>query len=365
MSQFLSFVRKEFLHILRDPRSLLILLLMPLLLVLILGLIIRNDVTDIRFVVLDPSRDVCTRQITDRLIANPYFVFKGNVETEAEATACFRRGETDLAIVFGTDFADRLQHTGDTDLQILSDGSEPNQSGVRVVYAEQVVRSALAEMQSAPTGGIKVSTRLLFNPQSRSELNFVPGVVGIILMLICCMMTSVAIVREREMGTMEVLLASPLPVLGIVVAKLAPYFAISLFNLATILLITHWLMDVPVVGSLALYLAVCMLYMLVSLLLGLFISTLVGTQLAAMLISLLLIVPSIYLSDMIFSLAGMPAAARAVSHIVPARWFIAASRKVMVEGVGANYILKELGVLAAAAVALLLLSWKLFKTRLE
>ncbi len=365
MSQFLSFVRKEFLHILRDPRSLLILLLMPLLLVLILGLIIRNDVTDIRFVVLDPSRDVCTRQITERLIANPYFVFKGNVETEAEDTACFRRGETDLAIVFGTDFADRLRHTGDADLQILSDGSEPNQSGVRVVYAEQVVRSALAEMQSAPTEGIKVSTRLLFNPQSRSELNFVPGVVGIILMLICCMMTSVAIVREREMGTMEVLLASPLPVLGIVVAKLAPYFAISLFNLATILLITHWLMDVPIVGSLALYLAVCMLYMLVSLLLGLFISTLVGTQLAAMLISLLLIVPSIYLSDMIFSLAGMPAAAQAVSHIVPARWFIAASRKVMVEGVGANYILKELGVLAAEAVALLLLSWKLFKTRLE
>ncbi len=365
MSQFFSFVHKEFLHILRDTRSLLILLVMPQLMVLILGMLIRNDVSDIRFVVLDPSRDVCTRQITDRLIANPYFVFKGNVATEAEATALFRQGETDLAVVFGADFANRLRHTGDADLQILSDGSEPNQSGMRVVYAEQVARSAIAELSAAPQGGINVNTRLLFNPQSRSELNFVPGVVGIIMMLIGCMMTSVAIVREREMGTMEVLLASPLPVLSIVVAKLTPYFAISAFNLTTILLITHYLMDVPVVGSLALYLAVCALYMIVSLLLGLLISTLVSTQLAAMLISLLLIVPSLYLSDMIFSIGGMPAAAQAVSHIVPARWFIAASRKIMIEGVGVTYIVKEVSVLVVEAFVLLLLSWKLFKTRLE
>ncbi len=375
MKQFLSFTKKEFIHILRDPRSLLILLVMPQIMVMLPGYVIKNEVKDIRVAVLDPSHDALTTELTQRLSANRYFIMKPEVKTETEAAEGFRKGELDLVVVYGPDFASRLLHSGDASIQVLSDGSEPNQASVRVAYAQQVIASIQKEMRgqaSAPAGkgglsamNIKMGSRLLFNPQQRSEVNFVPGVVGMVMLLICCMMTSIAIVREREMGTMEILLASPLPALDIVLAKLVPYMVISLIDLGTILCIAVFLMHVPMAGSVVLYVATSVVYIFTALMLGLLISTCVGTQLAAMLISLLLIVPTIYLSGMVFAIESMPSAAQVVSHIVPTKWFISASRKVMIEGVGLRYISKELTALAIEGLAFLLLSWKLFKTRLE
>ena len=379
MKQFLSFVRKEFIHILRDPRSLLILLVMPQIMVMLPGYVIKNEVKDIRVAVLDQSHDVYTTQITERLAANKYFVSKGEIKTEAEATELFRKGEIDLVVVFGAGFANRLIHSQDASIQILSDGSEPNQASVRVAYAQQVVSGFQKELQQrmassrpSPQGkggvtamNIKVNSRLLFNPQQRSEVNFVPGVVGMVMLLICCMMTSIAIVRERETGTMEILLASPLPAIDIVLAKLVPYLVISLVNLATILCIAIFIMDVPMVGSLATYVFAAFVYIFTSLMLGLLISTCVNTQLAAMLISLLLIVPTIYLSGMVFAIESMPVPAQIISNIVPTKWFISASRKIMIEGVAFQYVAKEILALVAEGMIFLLLSWKLFKTRLE
>ena len=376
MKQFLSFVRKEFIHILRDPRSLLILLVMPQIMVMLPGYVIKNEVKDIRLAVLDPSHDVYTSQITEHFVANEYFIYKGEVQTEAEAVELFRKGDIDLVLVFGSEFANRIIHSQDANIQILSDGSEPNQASVRVAYAQQVVAGFQKELQQqmaslSPAKGsmtnfnIKVNSRMLFNPQQRSEVNFVPGVVGMIMLLICCMMTSIAIVREREMGTMEILLASPLPAIDIVLAKLIPYMAISLFNLTTILCITNFIMDVPMMGSLATYVFTACIYIFTSLMLGLLISTCVNTQLAAMLISLLLIVPTIYLSGMVFSIESMPMPAQIVSNIVPTKWFIAASRKIMIEGVELQYVAKEIIALLIEGVIFLLLSWKFFKTRLE
>lgn len=376
MKQFLSFVRKEFIHILRDPRSLLILLVMPQIMVMLPGYVIKNEVKDIRLAVLDQSHDIYTSRLTEQLAANQYFIYKGEVQTEAEAVDLFRKGDIDLVVVFGSEFANRIIHSQDADIQILSDGSEPNQASVRVAYAQQVVAGFQKELQqqmssSSPAKGsgssfnIKVNSRMLFNPQQRSEVNFVPGVVGMIMLLICCMMTSIAIVREREMGTMEILLASPLPAIDIVLAKLIPYMVISLFNLTTILCITNFIMDVPMMGSLATYVFTAFIYIFTSLMLGLLISTCVNTQLAAMLISLLLIVPSIYLSGMVFSIESMPMPAQIVSNIVPTKWFIAASRKIMIEGVELQYVAKEIIALLIEGVIFLLLSWKFFKTRLE
>lgn len=376
MKQFLSFVRKEFIHIFRDSRSLLILLAMPLVMVVLLGDVIKNEVTDIRVAVIDQSHDIYTSQITERFAANKYFTYMGEVQTEADAETLFRKGDIDLVVVFGSEFANRILHSQDATIQILSDGSEPNQGSVRVAYAQQVIASFQKELlqqnfsrprvgEEAGSFNIKVNSRMLFNPQQRSEVNFVPGVVGLIMLLICCMMTSIAIVREREMGTMEILLASPLPAIYIVLAKLVPYMVISLFNLATILCITNFMMDVPMVGSLATYLLTSFIYIFTSLMLGLLISTCVNTQLAAMLISLLLIVPAIYLSGMVFPIESMPAPAQVVSNIVPTKWFISASRKIMIEGVEIRYVIKEIVCLIVEGMALLLLSWKLFKTRLE
>lgn len=370
--QFLSFVRKEFIHILRDPRSLLILLVMPQILVLLLGFVIKNEVKDIRVAVLDQSHDQYTEQITHRLYANDYFIGKGEVKTEEEATELFRKGEIDLVVVFGPEFAERIMHSQDASIQILSDGSEPNQASVRVAYAQQVVAGFQKELaqQMASTGeagqqfNIRVNSRMLYNPQLRSEVNFVPGVVGLIILLICCMMTSIAIVRERETGTMEILLASPLPSIDIVLAKLVPYMIISIVDLIVIICISYFIMHVPMSGSLLLYGAIAVLYIFVALMLGLFISTVVNSQVTAMLISLLIIVPGIYLSGMVFAIESMPVASQVISNIVPAKWFISASRKIMVEGVSIEYVIPEIRALAIEGIVFMLLAWKFFKTRL-
>jgi len=366
MKQFLSFVRKEFIHILRDPRSLLILLVMPQVMVLLLGFVIKNEVRDIRVAVIDRSHDIYTERITQRLFANEYFIGKGEISTLREAEEMFGRGEIDLVVIFGPEFADRLIHSKDGSVQLLSDGSEPNQASVRVAYAQQVVAGFACEMsqQSGRPFNINVNSRMLFNPQQRSEINFVPGVIGMIILLICCMMTSIAIVRERETGTMEILLASPLPSIDIVLAKLVPYLIITLIDMVIILCLSYFVMDVPLAGALWLYFAISVVYIFTSLMLGLLISTLVTTQLAAMLISLLLIVPTLYLSGMVFSLESMPAPAQIISNIVPAKWFISASRKIMIEGVGMRYVATELIALAAEGLVFMALAWKCFKTRL-
>ncbi|MGM9869661.1 MAG: ABC transporter permease [Sodaliphilus sp.] len=372
MKQFISFVRKEFLHNLRDVRSLLILLVMPQIMVLLPGYVIKNEVKDIRVAVLDQSHDIYTEKITQRLYANPYFLAKGEVATADEASELFKKGEIDLVVIFGPSFANRILHSGDASVQILADGSEPNQSSVRVAYAQQVMAAFQTELeqQAAQAGNahpqfqIRVNSRLLYNPQQRSEVNIVPGVVGMVIMLICCMMTSIAIVRERESGTMEILLASPLTPFTIVVAKLIPYMLIALIDMALILCMSYFMMHIPMAGSLLLYVAVAVVFIFTSLMLGLLISTLVNTQLAAMFISLLLMVPTLYLSGMIFAIESMPTAAQMVSNIVPAKWFIAASRKIMIEGVGLQYVLTELRALAIEGFVLMLLAWKFFKTRL-
>lgn len=376
MKQFLSFVKKEFLHIFRDPRSLLILLVMPIIMVLLPGYVIKNEVKDIRVAILDRSNDIYTSQLTERLAANGRFIIQDRIATEKEALEKFRRGDIDLAVIFGSEFADRLINSRDASVQILADGSEPNQASMRVAYAQQVMAQFQKDLlqQSGDTGSpesnpgameIKVNTRMLFNPQQRSEISFVPGIVGMVMLLICCMMTSIAIVRERETGTMKILLASPLPPIDIVVAKLIPYMLIAVVDLAMILSLSIFLMDIPMNGSLLLYIVTSLIYIFTSLMLGLLISTCVSTQLAAMLISLLLIVPAMYLSGMVFDIDSMPRAAQIASNIVPTKWFIAASRKIMIEGVETRYVIKEIVILAAEGIIFLLLSWKFFKTRLE
>lgn len=372
MGQFLSFARKEFIHILRDPRSLLILLVMPQIMVVVLGCIIKNEVDDIRVGFLDGSHDYCSERLTRRICSNKHFIGRGEIGTEAEAAELFKKGEIDLVVVYGSDFANQMLHSGVAKLQLLSDGSEPNQASVRVAYARQIIADFQRDMFSEMGGGQKASdhfeinvvSRMLFNPQQRSELNFVPGVVGVVILLICCMMTSIAIVREHETGTMEILLASPLPSIYVVMAKLVPYLIISLLDMATILCISYYGMGVPMAGSLAVYVVTASVYILTSLMLGLLISTVVSTQLAAMLLSLLLIVPTIYLSGMVFAIESMPAAAQALSNIVPAKWFISASRKIMIEGVGVEHVATEIAALAAEGLAFMLLAWRFFRTRL-
>ena len=365
MKQFIVFVRKEFRHIFRDKRTMLILLVMPIIMIILFGFAITTEVKDSRVVILDHSKDEVTTRIQEHIRNNRYFTIVADVHSEQEIQKMFLENDADLAVIFSHNFSDEMQHSGKASIQLLADGSEPNQAAVRTGYMQQIlVQASMSSMYSMPNFQIIPVTRMLYNPQSRSEYNFVPGVIGLILLLICAMMTSIAIVKEKEMGTMEILLASPLPPIVIVVAKLVPYFVISCMNLATILLLSVFLLDIPIAGSVIGFIAISLLYILVSLLLGLFISNCVSSQLAAMLLSLLLIVPTVYLSGLAFPIESMPEALQNASAIIPARWYVEVARKLMIQGAEMKYVMHETAVLALMAVVLLGVSWKLFKVRL-
>lgn len=367
MRRFLSFVRKEFFHIFRDWRTMLILLVYPVVLIVLFGYAVTTEVKNVRVAVLDLSHDVVTSKICGHIAASRYLVMAAAPHSRSEVEAMFRHGDIDVAVIFEGGFADNLRHGGDARVQILVDGTEPNQATVRAQYVQQVLASVKNDIGNAAISGgftILPITRMLYNPQQKSEYNFVPGVIGMILMLICAMMSSIAIVREKESGTMEVLLASPLPPACIILAKLIPYFVISCINLTAILLLAFYMLHVPMAGSLICFLGVTLLYILVALTLGLLISTLVSTQIAAMILSLLLIIPTIYLSGLVFPLESMPVILRDVSAIVPARWYIDAARKLMIQGADVSYVTFDAAVMAVMEIVLLGISLKLFKVRL-
>lgn len=367
--QFLSFLQKEFRHIFRDKRTMLILLVMPVVLIVLFGFAITTEVKDSRVAVLDWSKDEATARIRERIAASRYFTIVAEADDVATLESLFRSGQIDVAVVFGESFSGELRPGGQPSVQLLVDGTEPNQAAIRTGYMQQVLASFVQEQ--AEGSGVYLSFRItpvvrtLYNPQGKSEYNFVPGVIGLVLMLICVMMTSIAIVREKETGTMEVLLASPLSPLCIVLAKLVPYFAISCLNLATILLLSVTMLHIPIAGSLPGFIAVSLLYVLVALFLGLFISTVVGSQLAAMLLSLLVIIPTIYLSGILFPVESMPAALQWLSVIVPTRWYVDIARRLMIQGVAFHYVWRETLVLLLMAGVLLGVAWKKFKIRLE
>lgn len=367
MKQFLSFVRKEFFHIFRDRRTMLILLGMPIVQVILFGFAITTEVKNVRVAVLDPSNDVITRNIIDRMDASEYFTITSRLHSPAEIEQAFKRGDVDMALVFSERFSDNI-YTGEARVQIISDATDPNTATMQAGYATNILAKAGQEMLPP---GVHVPTivpqiKLLYNPQMKSAYNFVPGVMGLILMLICAMMTSISIVREKETGTMEVLLVSPVKPLLIILAKAVPYFVLSFVNLITILLLSVFVLHVPVAGSLFWFVFVSLLFIFVSLALGLLISTVTRTQVAAMLVSgLMLMMPTMLLSGMIFPVESMPAILQGISAVLPARWYIQAVRKIMIEGVDISLVLTEVSVLAVMAVVLITISFKKFKDRME
>ena len=358
MKQFYSFVRKEFKHIFRDKQTILILLVMPLVLIGLFGYALSMEVRSTRVAVVDMQQSQESRRLVQRVDANAYFSVTEHLQSPAAVESLLRKGRADLALVIRTRNDVRQ---GKAELQILTDGSEPNLAQTRVQYLQQIVGLTASPTATQPA----VIVKMLFNPQSRSAYNFVPGVIGLILLLICAMMTSISIVREKERGTMEILLASPLPPLYVIVAKLLPYLVVSSVNVGTILLLSYYVLDVPIAGSIWVFCALTLLYIIVALALGLFISTVVRSQLAAMLLSLLMIVPAIYLSGMVFPVESMPEAAARVSYIIPTRWYIDGARKLLIQGVGPTHLSIHFLVLAVEAVVLLAVSVKLFKTRLQ
>lgn len=366
MKQFIAFIRKEFYHILRDKRTMLILLGMPVVQIILFGFAISTEVKNVRTAILPPSYDIAVQQVAERLGANEYFQITEIVRSPEELQDEFRKGNIDLAIVFPTQYTN-YSYKEDEAIQIIADASEPNLALTRSNYAQNILAQAESELKgTAAQPAVIPNLKLLYNPQMKSAYNFVPGVMGLILMIICAMMTSVAIVREKETGTMEILLVSPVRPIFVILSKVVPYLVLSLVNLATILLLSRFVLDVPVSGSIIGLLFVSLLFILVSLALGLLISCMAQTQAAALLVSaMVLMIPTILLSGMIFNIESMPGILQVLSDFIPARWYIDLVRKIMIEGVPMRYVWNETGILLLMLVIFVSISLRLFKNRLN
>lgn len=338
MNAFIGFVRKEFCHIFRDRRTLVILFGMPVVQLLLFGYAIRNELRQADLAVWDRSADVETRLLISKLFASETFRFAGYVESEAQIDALFRSGRARQVIVFEDGFARRLERDGRAGITILTDASDPNQA--------QVLRAAVEGVLQGSRPSMAVSVRMLFNPELRSANLFVPGLIAIILMLVSTLLTSISITREKELGTMETLLASPLPPTQIIVGKVVPYLVLSVVNLSTVLALAVTVFDVPFVGNPVLFYATALLFTLTALSLGILISTKAKTQQVAMMVSLGgLLLPTILLSGFIFPIQNMPVPLQILSHAVPARWFLEIARGIMLKGVGMAELWQETVVL--------------------
>ena len=360
MKQFIAFVIKETKHILRDKRTMLILFGMPVVMMLLFGFAITTDVKNVRTVVVTSEMSPRTQQAVERLAQSEYFVITQTVNTPREAEQLIRSQKADMALVF-------VQNRG---MQIMVDGSDPNMAQQWTTYALQTIaadRSAPATLHAAKNDSpITIHTSLLYNPQMKSAYNFVPAIMGMLLMLICAMMTSISIVREKEKGTMEVLLVSPVRPLMVIIAKAVPYLILAFGILITILLMARFVLGVPLAGSLFWILAVSTLYILLALSLGLLISNVAQTQLVALLLSaMVLLMPVVMLSGMLFPVESMPTILQWISAIVPPRYYIEAMRKLMIMGVGIGEVAHEVAVLAVMTVVLLAIALKKFNVRLE
>lgn len=352
MKQFFSFVLKETKHIARDKRTMLMLFGMPIVMMLLFGFAVTNDVRNVRIIVVMSNADNATQQVADRLAASEYFTLTKVVATPNEAEKAIRDQKADMAIVFSQDFASRK-----SGYQLIVDGADPNMAQQWTTYANAVINN---------TEPKAVNTKLLYNPQMKSTYNFVPAIMGTLLMLVCAMMTSISIVREKEKGTMEVLLVSPTKPLMIIVAKLVPYLVLAFTILSIILLMSSFVLGVPIKGSLFWIYVVSTIYILLALSLGILVSTIAETQLVALLISaMLLMMPVIMLSGMMFPIESMPKILQYISAIVPTRYYISAMRKLMIMGTGIEEIYFEVSILISMLIALMSLALAKFNKRLE
>lgn len=359
MKQFIAFVNKEFRHIFRDRRTMLIILGIPVVQILLFGFAINTEVKDLHVALYAPSPNSFINGVSERLYQSEYFTYRAELDDPIKMEESMRKGKLDMMVLFDSE--------GEA-VQLIINSSDPNRGSIAATYATAIIagyQQELAGMRKMPFQ-IEVENRMIYNPEMKSAYMFVPGIMGLVLMLICTMMTSVSIVREKERGTMEVLLASPLKQGTMVFAKTVPYLAISLVNFASILLLSYYVLKVPIQGSLWTLTLISMLYIFLSLAFGLLISTLMRNQINAVIISAILVMlPGLLLSGMIFPIENMPQILQWLSHIVPARWYIDIVRKVMIQGLGWAVIWRETTILVGMSLLLVGSSILNIKSRLE
>jgi ABC-2 type transport system permease protein len=369
MKRFLGFVKKEFLHIFRDFRTLIILFGIPTAQILIFGFVVSTDIKDAGVAFLDLSKDEISQKLSDKICSSGFFKRTENLLNYNDIDKILKREKIKAVIIFEKNFGRNLISENKATLSIIADGSEPNTATLITNYITAIVADFNSELVNTSGAGamlVQPEVRMFYNPSLKSHFMFVPGVITLILILICALMTSVTITREKEFGTMEVLLVSPLRPVQIILGKVMPYFLLSFINVILILLLSWFVFGLPVKGSLVLLLAESMLYILMSLSLGILISTVSSTMQQAIFISMIgMMLPTILLSGFIFPIENMPKIYDWVSSILPPRYFVVIIKNIMIKGTGFLYVWKETLILMVFTAVFIGLSVRNFKIRLE
>ena len=379
-------VLKETFHILRDRRTLLVVLAMPVVQMLLFGYALQTDVEEIRLLLVAPDPDVRTREVADRLRAAPEIRLVDVLASDRTLAGRFQRGDADQAVLLESGFGGALRSPGGASALVVTDAASPVTAPSMEAFATGILEAwarDLAEVPDGAAGGratalaaggaasggaaprVEATTRFAFNPTLESQLLFVPGLLAFILTIVSALMTAITVAREKETGTLEVLLVSPLRPIHIIPGKVFPYLGLAFLNALTTLALARWVFAVPLRGSLALLLSECVLYVAVCLALGVLISTRTPTQRTAMLgVILGTMLPTAILSGMIFPIESMPGWLQPITILVPATWFIEVVRAIMLKGAGLETLWGETVVLAAMTLALMAASVRSFRARL-
>ncbi|WP_257670048.1 ABC transporter permease [Parapedobacter tibetensis] len=368
MKQFITFVKKEFYHVLRDRRTLLILFGMPVAQILIFGFALTNEVKNAKIVVVDHAKDEASRHITERIAASQYFDIQEGLMDRDRMEAAFKEGQIKLAIVFPRNFRNDLLHQNHAQIQVVADASDPNNATTLTNYVSSIIQDYQMGLNENATLPYQIvpQIRMLYNPQLKGAPNFVPGVMALVLMLVSVMMTAISIVKEKETGTMEILLVSPFKPVWVILSKAVPYLFLSLINVLSILLMSVFVLQLPVMGSWLLLFAESTLFIITCLTLGIFISIKTQSQQVAMLISLMgMLLPTMMFSGFMFPIENMPVPLQIISNIVPAKWFYIIVKSIMIKGVGFEGIWKETLILCGITLFFFVVSLRSFKIRLE
>ena len=367
MKQFLTFVRKEFYHVFRDPKTLLLLFGMPIAQIILFGFALTNEIKNSNIIVCDYAQDAATHRIIEQLESGKNFVITKQLLSHREIEGAFQAGKIKLAIVFPANFKNDLLHLNTAQVQIIADASDPNTASTLTSYAANTIMGYQQELVNGSIPLLKINTdvRMIYNPELKGVYNFVPGVMALVLLLVCVLMTSVSIVREKEMGTMEILLVSPFNPMLVVISKAVPYFFLSLVNLTVILVLSNTLMGMPIKGSLVLLYVASSILIITALALGLLISNSTDSQQTAMLLSLMgMLLPTMLFTGFMCPLENMPWPLQYIANIVPSKWYYIIIKSVMIKGLGIESIWKELLILTGMALFLLAVSIRKFKIRL-
>lgn len=368
MKRFFGFVRKEFQHIFRDKRTLLILFGLPIVMIVLFGFVVSTEIRDVKVGVWDRSMDQASIKATEKIFSSGYFLPAGYIDHEEEIGELFRSGKARVVVVFEEGFERNLLRENRAAIKLITDASDANTAQLSLTYLQGVLMTYFQSMNQDVQlpWSVQIKSRMFYNEEMKGAYMFVPGLMALILMLISALMTSVTITREKEFGTMELLLASPLKPREIILGKVTPYVLLSFTNAMTIVLLGFLVFKVPVLGSLWLLMLECMLYISLALSLGVLISIQAKSQQMAMFMSMLgLMLPTILLSGFIFPIDNMPKILQWFSTLMPARWFIVIVKNIMLKGSGFAFIWKETLILLGMTLFFILAAVKRFKIRLN